>query len=160
MVIQDFIIPGNAVAKGRARTVMNRKTGMSFSYTPETTVNYENYVKMCYKNNCTYFFGEDPVGMLITVYKQIPKSTSKKKRVDMESGLIKPTTKPDIDNYYKLIADALNGVAYKDDSQIVAAFVTKFYAEEPFVHVTIFQDEIGGKEWMRTIEGLIHKLFL
>jgi Holliday junction resolvase RusA-like endonuclease len=35
----------------------------------------------------------------------------------------------------KIIADALNGLAWRDDSQVVSLHVSKQYAEEPMVSV-------------------------
>lgn len=43
------------------------------------------------------------------------------KRIERE----RDTTKPDIDNVLKAVLDALNGVAYKDDSQVVEVRVVK-----------------------------------
>ncbi|WP_320408270.1 RusA family crossover junction endodeoxyribonuclease [Paraclostridium bifermentans] len=37
----------------------------------------------------------------------------------------------------KAIADSLNGIAYKDDAQIVEVVSKKFYSERPRVEVTI-----------------------
>ena len=53
-----------------------------------------------------------------------------------------PTKRPDFDNLEKLIADALNGIAYHDDSQVVVSHTYKWWA-------------IGGRP--RT-EVLIHPL--
>ena len=55
----------------------------------------------------------------------------------MLSGEIRPTKKPDWDNSGKIIADSLNEIAYKDDSQIVDGMVRKFYGETPKVIVVI-----------------------
>lgn len=52
-------------------------------------------------------------------------------------GLIRPTKKPDIDNITKAILDALNKVAYKDDSAIVRFSIEKYYSDSPRVEVTI-----------------------
>ena len=41
--------------------------------------------------------------------------------------LIVPTVKPDSDNVEKAVKDALNGVAWVDDCQVVTTFVTKEY---------------------------------
>lgn len=38
------------------------------------------------------------------------------------------TKRPDLDNLCKLVGDALNGVAYRDDSQIVRASISKLYS--------------------------------
>ena len=57
----------------------------------------------------------------------------------------RPTKKPDADNVIKIITDALNGIAYDDDRQIVALMFEKFYAEIPHVDVylgVIRQEEV------------------
>ncbi len=51
---------------------------------------------------------------------------------------------PDLDNLQKALFDALNGVIYRDDRQVVRVAAQKIYAngtEPPAVHVTI--QEIG-----------------
>lgn len=58
------------------------------------------------------------------------KSCSKKERIQKLSGEIKPTIKPDCDNIGKTILDALNGIAYEDDIQIIALHVYKLYGAE------------------------------
>jgi Holliday junction resolvase RusA-like endonuclease len=52
-----------------------------------------------------------------------------------------PTKKPDIDNVVKSIFDALNKVAFNDDTQIISLSVRKFYSEHPRVEVTIWEYE-------------------
>ena len=52
-------------------------------------------------------------------------------------GVINPQTKPDADNIAKIICDALNNIAYKDDTQIIELTVVKRYALEPKVKVTL-----------------------
>lgn len=59
----------------------------------------------------------------------------------MLSGKIRPTIKPDWDNVGKLIADALNGVAYYDDKYVVDGMARKFYAEIP--HIDVVLEEIN-----------------
>lgn len=51
--------------------------------------------------------------------------------------MIRPTKKPDWDNIGKIVTDALNGVAYHDDAQIVDAQVRKFYSKDPRVEIII-----------------------
>ena len=52
---------------------------------------------------------------------------------------IKPTKKPDADNIVKIICDALNGVAYKDDTQVVELDFKKVYGEFEKVIVEIVE---------------------
>ena len=67
---------------------------------------------------------------------KIEKLTGKKVSVN-----IIEVKKPDADNVVKIIADSLNEIAYKDDTQIVDCMVRKFYGEDPKV-VVIIQEAI------------------
>ena len=60
---------------------------------------------------------------------QVPKSTSKKNSEKMLNKQISPTKKPDIDNIAKIVLDALNKLAYKDDTQVVDLNIAKAYAD-------------------------------
>lgn len=60
-----------------------------------------------------------------------PKSMSRKRQYQALMGEVRPTTKPDLDNLLKSVKDALNGVAYVDDSQIVTITAEKAYGEQP-----------------------------
>ena len=55
----------------------------------------------------------------------------------MKKQLLRPTKKPDMDNVVKIIADSLNQIAYRDDTQIVDCQCRKFYSDNPRVEVTI-----------------------
>ncbi len=57
----------------------------------------------------------------------------------MLNRIIKPAKKPDCDNIMKIICDALNGFAYKDDAQIVLAQIGKEYAEDGRTVVKIWE---------------------
>lgn len=127
-----FTIPGKPQGKGRPRASRD-----GHMYTPKTTREYEKLISICYKMQSGLDFGDAPISMSIRMYFPIPKSTPKAKRVLMVSDDIRPTVKPDIDNVMKSICDALNGIAYKDDTQIVSAFLYKYYAEDPRVDVDI-----------------------
>lgn len=131
-----FEVLGQCCGKGRPRF---RKVGNFVqTYTDEQTTNYENLVKLSYINTClcSYMNGES-LKCELKIYYQIPKSTSKKKAKEMLEGKIFPTKKPDIDNCVKSILDALNRVAFSDDTQVVELHCYKYYSHEPRVEVTI-----------------------
>ncbi len=134
----EFTIPGEPQGKARARTVRNKYTGAIMSYTPERTVVYEKMIALAYKQKTAENFGANPVVVSIYAYHSIPKSWSNRKKTDAVNGLIRPTKKPDADNIAKIVCDALNGISYRDDSQIVNLFVHKFYSHVPRVEVEIF----------------------
>lgn len=138
----SFFIPGKI--QGKERPKFNRYTGRT--YTPENTMSYENFVKVCYKEIYGDFsFPSDiPLVMEIIAVYPIPVSSTKKNRELMRKFRIVPTKKPDCDNIAKAICDGLNLVAYHDDSQIVALWIAKWYENDDFLpgaYVTIRERE-------------------
>lgn len=73
---------------------------------------------------------------IVAVY-PVPSSYSKRKTVSALAGDLLPAKKPDADNIAKIVADALNGLAYEDDAQITQLTVLKRYSDEPCVRVEI-----------------------
>ncbi len=123
-------ILGEPCAKQRPRL------GKGFTYTPEKTVNYETLVKQLYILQQKERL-EGALKLTVNAFFSIPKSTSKKNKEKMLQGEIRPTKKPDWDNVGKIISDALNEMAYKDDCQIVDGAVRKWYSDNPRVEVEI-----------------------
>ncbi len=122
-----FTIPGSPHGKARPRVVRDKKGGVH-AYTPDETADYEDLVRGCYKAAGGMRFRDDSyIRMAVTAGFPIPKSTQKYKRALMLDGKILPSKKPDWDNIGKIVSDALNGVAYRDDAQIIEAWVEKRY---------------------------------
>ena len=128
----DFTIDGEP--KGKARPRMNTRTGKA--YTPDDTRMYEDYVKLLYRSKLKHYF-EGYVRLTVKAYYRIAKSDSKKIKEQKKANILRPSKKPDIDNVVKLIADSLNDIAYKDDTQIVEMLAIKYFSETPRVEVTI-----------------------
>ena len=74
---------------------------------------------------------EGAIELSIKAFMPIPKSWPKWKRKAAQSGAVRPDKKPDFDNVAKMICDVFNGVFWKDDAQIVGAFVQKVYSDSP-----------------------------
>lgn len=133
-----FTVLGKPKAKGRPR--LSTYGGFARAYTPKDTIEYENLIKLSYlqaSETQEKIDFEKPIVMKIDGYYPIPKSTSKKKTAAMVNGLIRPCIKVDCDNLAKIVADSLNEVAYKDDTQIVDMYIHKYYSEQPRVEVEI-----------------------
>jgi Holliday junction resolvase RusA-like endonuclease len=56
--------------------------------------------------------------------------------VKMEYYYARPAVAPDLDKLVRGVSDALSGVAYFDDGQIVELFASKVYADETYIEVT------------------------
>lgn len=132
-----FTVVGEPVGKGRPRFVRTYRGGRAV--TPQKTRYYEDEVRMKYQTQCGHYFEDNKMlRMYIDAFFAIPKSTSKKRQKAMIDGEIRPTKKPDMDNIIKIIADALNNVAYYDDKQVVECTIKKYYSTFPRVEVEIY----------------------
>lgn len=135
-----FIVEGKPQGKARARTFYNKQAGKMCSMTPIQTKSYEDLIRWKYKAAGGQYMGEKVLQVNIIAYYPIPKAFSKAKINDAIERKIRPTTKPDCDNIIKVVLDALNGVAYYDDKQVVCVSCNKYYGNEGFLCIEI--DEI------------------
>lgn len=78
-----------------------------------------------------------PIIIELKLYIPMLKSFSKIKRLKAADGTLRPTTKPDIDNYIKGILDSLNGLFWHDDGQIVELHAGKYYSDKPRIEMEI-----------------------
>jgi Holliday junction resolvase RusA-like endonuclease len=129
-----FTIPGEPVAKGRARFA--RKGNHVSTYTPEKTAKYENLVKLAAQEAMrgTAPFTR-PVSLLVQIFVSVPASWSKKRRDLALRGFIGATKKPDADNVLKALKDGMNGIVYVDDARVTSIALSKQYGEIPRVEV-------------------------
>lgn len=132
-----FTVPGEPKGKQRPRTVKNRYSGKTMTYTPEQTVIYENMVAYSYRQQCGNKMLDGAIEAKISAYFPIPRSESKRKKALMAAGEIWHTKKIDSDNLAKAILDSLNQIAFHDDAQVAKLIVEKRYGEQPRVEVEL-----------------------
>lgn len=136
-----FTIPGEPVGKARARITI--AGGRAHAYTPAKTAAYEQlvavYAAAAMKNAPLL---EHPVRLHLGIYCKVPGSWSKKRKADALAGIERPGKKPDLSNILKSVEDAMNGIVYADDAQIVDLVVSKHYALEPYVSVGVTSPEM------------------
>jgi Holliday junction resolvase RusA-like endonuclease len=131
----EFSVIGRPVAKQRPRA--SRRGRYITVYTPRETTNYENMIRRVYREDVGTIKLQGPLEVQVDGYFEPPKSISKKKRQAMLDGSIDHISKPDCDNLAKSCLDALNGIAYDDDSQINKLIVTKQYGDTAKVDIRI-----------------------
>lgn len=122
-----FVVPGPPVPKARPRV-----TRFGHTYTPQKTVDQENKIREAFllmKWEST----DEPLTLRIRAFMPIPTTLSKSKR----KLIFWHSKRPDADNIAKLVMDALNGLAYKDDGQIASLKIEKFYSENPRTEIEI-----------------------
>jgi Holliday junction resolvase RusA-like endonuclease len=133
-----FVVTGKPVGKGRPRA--STRGGFVRMYTDAKTLGYEAAIA---DEAARAMSGaepfETPMQMQVSCYYPIPKSWPKKIKQEAIDEEVFPKVKPDLDNVVKAVLDALNGVVYRDDAQVVNLVATKRYATEPRVEVYIFE---------------------
>ena len=130
-----FTIEGVPVAKGRPRF-----TRKGHTYTPTKTRDFEDKVKEAARRAMGSSEPlETPLALGVVSHVPIPASWSKKRQEAAKNGESNPTTRPDVDNYAKLVMDACNGILYIDDSQVVNLHASKVYSDYPRIEVTLIE---------------------
>ena len=135
-----FTVPGQPHGKGRPRFA--RRGNFVKTYTDAKTSSYEDQIR---------FYALQAMGSseplktaleaFIYVRLPVPKSYPKKRVAACLSGLERPCKKPDIDNIAKTYLDAMNGVIFKDDTQVVDLHVKKVYSAVAGVDVAIMESK-------------------
>lgn len=124
----EFTIPGVPQGKERPRFTQNGAT-----YTPKKTKDYEKLVAWAYQCEAHGAKFTGTIRVDIAAIYPVPHSWSKRKQAEAIDNRILPMVKPDWDNIGKIVCDALNGIAYKDDAAITDATVCKRYGTRPCV---------------------------
>lgn len=134
-----FYVEGNPVGKGRPR--FRRTKNFVQTYTDSKTAAWEEKVKSAAKQA----MGDTPpLEGPVSVYGYfglpVPASHSKKRTTACLEGREAPSKKPDLDNMAKAVLDAMNGVVFKDDSQIINLHLKKVYSIEVGVNVLVKEE--------------------
>lgn len=147
-----FTFPGVPVAKGRPRALARivKMGGIARAMvqlvTPPETRKAEAALQILARSYMAAQPGgrnapreplAGPVRMMIVAVYEPPESWTKRLHAALASGVIYHTSKPDADNIAKLVGDALNEIAYQDDSQVAELIVRKRYGRPARTDITI-----------------------
>jgi Holliday junction resolvase RusA-like endonuclease len=133
-----FQVEGDPKGKGRPR--FTRAGKFTRVYTDKQTLDYETLIK----SFAAEAMGstdplETPVSVFLYIRHAVPQSYSKKRTEACLSGSEQPCKKPDIDNIAKTYLDGMNGVVFKDDTQVIDLHVKKVYSAVPGVDVMVME---------------------
>lgn len=125
-----FTFVGKVRGQGRPRFAQGH------AYQTKADKTYKAKIAEQYRKQGGLFFGAMPLSVTIDVQRALPKSLLDKVRALFDTG------KPDCDNIAKAVLDALNGVAFDDDAQVVTLVVRKFprvrmATDDEYMRVTI-----------------------
>jgi Holliday junction resolvase RusA-like endonuclease len=133
-----FQVEGDPKGKGRPR--FSRFGKFTRVYTDKQTLDYEAVIKFfaAQAMGSTDLL-ETPVSVFLYIRHAVPQSYSKKRTEACLNGFEQPCKKPDIDNIAKTYLDAMNGVIFKDDTQVIDLHVKKVYSAVPGVDVMVME---------------------
>lgn len=144
-----ILAPGQPVALGRPRSqVITDRKGQPVKsanghfvvkhYTPDKSHDYQSQVRWLAKGAMRGRKPlEGPLRLFLDMRFRLLLSKSQRWQRAALAGEIRPVARPDASNVLKGIEDALNGICWIDDSQIVSGSWEKRYALEPCVVITI-----------------------
>ena len=130
-----IVIPGTPIPQSRPRF-----TRQGHAYESQRSRDYKKVVAIAAE---AVMGAREPLrGALwcnVIFYMPIPKSTSQKRRKELTGAFVTKKT-GDIDNLLKAVTDAMIGIVYVDDCQIVRIIAEKKYDENPRAEILI--DEV------------------
>lgn len=127
-------IPVTPAPKLRPRAMVTR-TGKVHVYTPKKTAHAEAVIRSIVAKSRKCFPRDEAVRLEATFYLTRPGSIPRKRKL--------PVVRPDLDNYWKSLTDALQGLAYEDDAQITSATLRKRYGSPARIELTLDSDGNG-----------------
>lgn len=116
---RTLVLYEDPVAKPRPRVT---RTG--HAYTPTHAMEAERRLRQAWVGEHGAAPLAGPVSLDLEVWLRMPGSVPKKHR-----ATARPVKRPDLDNFAKTVLDALNGVAWLDDAQVVEITCRKSYAD-------------------------------
>lgn len=119
MAYYSIYVPGEPVAKARPRVGKQNHI-----YTPKKTLAHESKIREEWRENYLDPPSKNLVSLSIRFYLTRPKKIPK----DFPEY---PGKRPDIDNLIKTVLDALNGLAYEDDKQVIKIKARKEWSPTP-----------------------------
>ncbi len=128
-------MPGAPVGKGRPRitTIGGRPRAFTSAKTRQAEAEIAAAASAVMGSRPP---SESPVAVGIVAVHQVPQSWTKARKLAAMSGEVVPA-KPDLDNVGKAVLDAMNGVAYADDVQVIRLTLEKEFGAVPGVHVVV-----------------------
>lgn len=135
--IVKMTVFGEPVPQGRPR--FSTINGHVQAIDPKKSRNYKQLIQL--EAQPLFYEGfkaiEAASRLKLHIFRSIPQSWSKKKKEAALGNILRPTSRPDTDNYVKGVLDALNGFVVKDDSCIVHIEAGKFYSDRPRIEIEV-----------------------
>jgi len=141
-----FEVMGKVTGKARVRF-----SRVGHTFTPNSNMEYEFRIQQALKQSMDKLHLEGVQSSVrgftvaIRAFYKVRDSYSKKKQQQCLDGLV-PCPKPDVDNIAKIVMDALNGLLWKDDQDVITLVVGKQWAYEEKIQVGVKWEQVKLEE--------------
>jgi Holliday junction resolvase RusA-like endonuclease len=127
----SFFVPGIPAPGGSKRSMVHRHTGKIVTMEDcKRTKDWRSMVAIAAAEECRGDLFTGPISVNVTFQMPRPKGHYREKPgvYEVRKGAPRyPTTRPDATKLWRSTEDALKGIAWKDDSQVVRQTVWKMY---------------------------------
>ena len=157
ITFEYFPQSGEIRSASRPKATMRNSNGKGFiqMYDLKDDKNFKRdlreYIMSLLDKDFNVIAGE--IEFFMEIYRPMPKSFNKTENVLAWMGITKPLKKPDVDNYEKIVYDALNGYLFFDDKQIVKSTVIKKYGQPRIVGEILYKQNPTNKKTLRENHG-------
>ncbi|EGO6036649.1 RusA family crossover junction endodeoxyribonuclease [Enterococcus faecalis] len=129
--------------KPQSRPRFARRGNYVQTYEDRAMKEYKNQVKNYLRKSRAKLIEKGPISAHVTFYIHPPKSalSNKQKRLKVNMERMYCDKKPDLDNYFKAVTDAAEGILYKNDGQIAVMVCQKLYSMRPRTEIEIMSLE-------------------
>lgn len=133
---------------GDIQTKQRPRFNNGHAYTPKDTITYENYIRTEFQRQCEgVHFGDKPIYAVVYAYFSPSKELNK-----YEAYRLPCMNQKDCDNIAKTVLDALNGIAYNDDRQIIQLETGKYYIQDEPEHIEVVLSEMKIFDTLETLK--------
>ena len=129
----SFEVPGKAAGKARPR--VTRSGQHTYAPDPGRFVERVTELGVVARQSRGMSISAAPIKLTILIDRAMPKGWSRRKRAEMDEEFAPHV--PDTVNVAAAVCDALSGVFYEDDRQVVALDVRQVWAREPVTWITV-----------------------
>lgn len=139
-LVASCTVYARALSKERPRTGKGGHV-----YTPKRTQEYEKAVRHTAISQLEegHVVPTGPVKLVVEIFDEVPMSWKPKERALALMSEIYPQ-RGDLDNRVKAIEDALNGVYYVDDKQIVKLQASMEYGQQNAIYIAVYKINKSG----------------
>jgi len=141
-LLASFTVPGQPVPQGSLSPFVHAKTGRVVAPQKRTLVEWRETVAWHARQLGAVDPTPDPVRVILDFRLRRPRShfgTGRNHGVLKTSAPAWCVSRPDVDKLQRACLDALTGVLWRDDSQVVDITASKSWADEPRVDIEVHE---------------------